>query len=100
MLRVNMIALLVYSLAERSCRRNGLKSTGRQMLYEFGPLHVIETRFRDGSTLYRRMPLTPGQWEIRQRMRLKGKTLLGAERWTGNIASGRQFTMPPARGRA
>ncbi len=99
MLLVNMIALLVYSLAERRCRHNGLKITGRQMLYEFGPLHVIETRFRDGSRLYRSMPLTPGQCEILQRVGLKGKTLLDAEGWTGNIASGKQFTMPPPRGR-
>jgi transposase len=99
MLLVNMIALLVYSLAERRCRHNGLKIAGRQMLYEFGSLHVIETRFRDGSMLYRSMPLTPGQCEILQRMRLKGKTLLDAEGWTGNIASGRQFTTPPPRGR-
>ncbi len=98
MLLVNMIALLVYSLAERRCRRNGLKITGRQMLYEFGPLHVIETRFRDGSVLYRSMPLTPQQREILKRMGIEGKALLGSEGWTGNIASGRQFTVPPPRG--
>ncbi len=98
MLLVNMIALLVYSLAERRCRRNGLKITGRQMLYEFGSLHVIETCFRDGSTLCRCMPLTPGQREILQRIGLAGKTLLDAERGTGNITSGRQFAMPPSRG--
>jgi transposase len=98
MLLVNMIALLVYSLAERRCRRNGLKITGRQMLYEFGPLHVIETCFRDGSVLYRSMPLTPHQREILKRMGIEGKALLGSEGWTGNIASGRQVTVPPPRG--
>lgn len=98
MLLVNMIALLVYSLAERRCRCNGLKITGRQMLYEFGPLHVIETHFKDGSVLYRSMPLAPQQWEILKRMGIEGKTLLGSEGWTGNIASGRQFTVPPPRG--
>ena len=98
MLLVNMIALLVYSLAERRCRRNGLKITGRQMLYEFGSLHVIETCFKDGSVLYRSMPLTPQQREILKRMGIEGKTVLGSEGWTGNIASGRQFTVPPPRG--
>lgn len=98
MLLVNMIALLVYSLAERRCRRNGLKITGRQMLYEFGPLHVIETCFKDGSVLYRSMPLTPHQQEILKRMGIEGQTLLGSEGWTGNIASGGQFTVPPPRG--
>ncbi len=44
MLLVNMIALLVYSLAERRRRRNGLQITGRRLLYEFAPPHVIETR--------------------------------------------------------
>jgi len=98
MLLVNMIALLVYSLAERRCRRHGLKITGRQMLYEFEPLHVIETRFKDGSVLYRSMPLTPHQQEILRRMGIEGTALLGSEGWTGNIASGRQFTVPPPRG--
>ena len=98
MLLVNMIALLVYSLAERRCRRNGLKITGRQMLYEFGSLHVIETCFRDGSVLYRSMPLTPHQWEILKRMGIEDQALLGSEGWTGNIASGRQVTVPLPRG--
>jgi hypothetical protein len=70
MLLVNMIALLVYSLAERQCRRGGLQITGRQMLYEFAPLHVIETHCWDGTVLYRCMPLTPGQQDILQRMGL------------------------------
>lgn len=98
MLLVNMIALLVYSLAERRCRRNGLKVTGRQMLYEFGSLHVIETCFRDGSVLYRYMPFTPQQREILKRMEIEDTTLLGSAGWTGNLASGRQFTVPLPRG--
>ena len=97
-LLVNMIALLVYSLAERRCQRNGLKITGRQMLYEFGPLYVIETSFRDGGRLYRSMPLTPQQWEILQRMEFQNEMLLGLEGWAGNIASGKQFALPPPRG--
>jgi hypothetical protein len=98
MLLVNMIALLVYSLAERRCRRNGLKVTGRQMLYEFGSLHVIETCFRDGSVLYHCMPLTPQQLEILKRLEIEDTTLLGSAGWTGNLASGRQFTVPLPRG--
>jgi len=98
MLLVNMIALLLYSLVERRCRNNGLQIAGRQMLYEFGSLHVIETCFRDGSVLYRSMPLTRHQQEILNRMGIKGKTLLGLVGWTGNIASGRQFTIPPPPG--
>jgi len=98
LLLVNMIALLVYSLAERRCRRHGLQITGRQMLYEFGPLHVIETRFEDGSVLYRSMPLTPVQRVILQRVGLEGKTLLDSASWTADSASGRQLILPPPRG--
>ena len=98
LLMVNMIALLVYSLAERSCRRNGLHITGRQMLYAFGSLHIIESHFVDGSVRYQSMPLTPRQREILQRMGLEGKTLLDAEAWAGSAATGRQCTMPPPQG--
>ncbi len=98
MLLVNMIALLIYSLAERRCRRNGLHITGRQMLYAYGPLHVIESRFIDGSVLYQSMPLTPHQREIIWRMGIEGKTLLDAGEWMGNLAAGRQFTVSPPRG--
>jgi len=98
MLMVNMIALLVYSLAERRCRRNGLHITGRQMLYAFEPLHVIESHFVDGSILYKNMPLTPHQREILWRMGIEGETLLDARGWMGNSATGRQFTLPPPRG--
>jgi transposase len=98
MLLVNMIALLVYSLLERRCRRNGLQITGRQMLYEFGPLHVIETHCEDGSVLYRSMPLTPAQRVVLQRVGLEGKTLLDSLRWTTDEASGRQLILPPPRG--
>ena len=100
MLMVNMIALLVYSLAERRCRRNGLHITTRQMLYAFGPLHVIESRFIDGSVLYQSIPLTPHQQEIIRRMGLKGKTLLEEIEAVDNGATGRQFTMPPPRGQS
>lgn len=70
MLAVNMIALLVYSLAERRCQRGGLSMTGRQLLYEFASLHVIETHCWDGSILYRSLPLTAYQQEILERMGL------------------------------
>jgi len=98
MLLVNMIALLVYSLAERRCQHNGLKITGRQMLYEFGSLYVIEMSFRDGSRLSTSMPLTPQQWEILNRMGFENEMLLGSEEWGGDIASGKQFAIPPPRG--
>ncbi len=98
MLLMNMIALLIYSLAERRCRRNGLHITGRQMLYAYGPLHVIESRFIDGSVLYKSMPLTPHQREIIWRMRIEGKTLLDAGGWMDNLTTGRPFTVPPPRG--
>ena len=68
------------------------------MLYEFGPLHVIETRFEDGSVLYRSMPLTPVQRVILQRVGLEGKTLLDSASWTADSASGRQLILPPPRG--
>jgi transposase len=98
LLLVNMIALLVYSLVERRCRRNGLHITGRQMLYAFGPLHVIESRFVDGSVLYQSMPLTPHQRGILWRMGIEGQTLLDTEGWMGNAATGKQFTVPLPRG--
>ncbi|HEY73824.1 MAG TPA: hypothetical protein G4N99_11190 [Thermoflexia bacterium] len=68
------------------------------MLYAFGSLHVIESRFVDRSVLYQNMPLTPHQREILWRMGIEGKTLLGAGGWMGNTATGRQFTVPPPRG--
>jgi transposase len=98
MLCVNMIALLVYSLAERRCRRNGLHITGRQMLYAYGSLHVIESRFIDGSVLYQSMPLTPHQREILWRMGIEGETLLNVGEWMDNSATERRFTVPPPRG--
>lgn len=98
MLMVNMIALLIYSLAERRCRRNGLHITTRQMLYAFDSLYVIESGFVDGSRLYQCMPLTPHQQEILWRMGLEDKTLLDVDRGKGTLATGRQFTVPPPRG--
>ena len=97
MLLVNMIALLVYPLAERRCRRNGLHITTRQMLYAFGSLHVIESQFIDGSVLYQSMPLTPQQREILRRMGIEGQTLLDAGGGKGDNVTGRQITVPPPR---
>ena len=93
MLFVNMIALLVYSLIERQCRRNGLQITGRQLLYEFAPLHVIETHCWDKSILYRCMPLTTHQQNILQRMGLAAAPLktMGL---TACEASGDQLILP------
>jgi transposase len=93
MLLVNMIALLVYSLAERRCRRGGLEMTGREMLYEFAPLHAVETHCWDSSILYRCMPLTPRQWEILQRMGLAGSPPLDAGAWIACTPG-----LPPPRG--
>ncbi len=98
LLMVNMIALLVYSLAERRCRRNGLHLTGREMLYIFGSLHLIQSRFIDGSVLYQSMPLTPPQHKIIRQMKLEGQTLLDGHDWRGKLATERQFTIPPPRG--
>ena len=95
MLLVNMIALLVYSLVERRCRRNGLQITGRRLLYEFALLHVIETHCWDGSVLYRCMPLTPRQQDILQRMGLAGATQLETIGLTACGASGGQLILPP-----
>lgn len=97
MLMVNMIALLVYSLAERRCRRNGLKITSRHLLYAFRSLHVIESRCRDGSILYRCMPLTAYQRKILQQIGLAGKTLLDAEGWQTDEVLGTRLTFPPPR---
>lgn len=94
MLMVNMIALLVYSLAERRCRRNGLEITSRQLVYEFAPLHVIATHCPDGSILYRCMPLTSSQREILRRMGLV-ETLLDAARWQTDDGLGKRLTFPP-----
>jgi len=97
MLMVNMIALLVYSLAERRCRRNGLEITSRHLLYEFQSLHVVETRCRDGSILYRCMPLTAHQRKILQRIGLAGKTLLDTDGWQTDEVLGTRLTFPPPR---
>ena len=94
MLLVNMIALLVYSLAERRCRRGGLEMTGREMLYEFAPLYAIETHCWDSSILCRCMPLTPRQQEILQWMGLAGATPLDAGAWIAGSTLG----LPPPEG--
>jgi transposase len=95
---VNMIALLVYSLAERRCRRSGLQITGQEMLYEFAPLHVVETHCWDGSVLRRCMPLTSRQKEILQQMGLAAETSLDPVGWTANGVFDAPFTLPPPAG--
>jgi hypothetical protein len=97
MLMVNLIALLVYSLAEHRCPRNGLQITSRHLLYEFRPLHVIETRCRDGSILYRCMPLTAHQRRMLEQIGLAGRTLLDAEAWQTNEVLGTRLILPPPR---
>lgn len=98
MLMVNMIALLVYSLAERRCQRGGLAITGQRLLYEFAPLHVIETHCWDGSILYRCMPLTRRQQEILQRMGLAAAFSLAPNKETFGSCVGNQLGLPPPRG--
>jgi transposase len=100
LMMVNMIALLVYALAERRCRRSGLHVTGREMLYEFSPLHMVETHCWDGSILCRCMPLTASQKEILLHLDLVGETLFGPTGWTVDGLLGRQFTLPPPIGQS
>ena len=92
---VNMIALLVYSLAERRCRRSGLHVTGQEMLYEFSPLHMVETHCWDGSILCRCMPLTADQKKILSRMGLVGETLFGPMGWTADGLLEGHLALPP-----
>jgi transposase len=92
---VNMIALLVYSLAERRCRRSGLQITGQEMLYEFAPLHAVETHCWDNSVLCRCMPLSSRQKEILQHMDLAANASLAPAGWTSNGLFDGPFTLPP-----
>jgi len=95
---VNMVALLVYSLAERRCRRSGLHVTGREVLYEFSPLHIVETHCWDGSVLYRCMPLTADQKKILLHMGLVGETLFGPMGRTADGLLEGHLTLPPPMG--
>lgn len=92
---VNMIALLIYSLAERRCRRSGLHVTGREMLYEFSPLHIVETHCWDGSILCRCMPLTADQKKILLHMGLVEEALFGPMGWTADGLLEGHLTLPP-----
>jgi transposase len=50
---VNMLALLVYSVLEMKCQRQGLAVTGEAVLKAFAYLAVVYTTFADSSVLLR-----------------------------------------------
>jgi transposase len=66
MLLIHMLALLAYSLLERQVRQQGLALTTRRILQQLETLVVIETRCRDGSRLFRLVPITPEQTVLLQ----------------------------------
>jgi transposase len=61
---VNMLALLVYSILEMKCRRNGLRVTGEKVLKGFAYLSAIYTRFVDGSVQLRVEDLNTFQRDV------------------------------------
>ncbi len=63
---VNMLALLVYSVLELKCRRQGLTVTGEAVLKAFAYLAVIYTTFADGSVLLRVEELNDFQRKVVQ----------------------------------
>lgn len=63
---VNMLALLVYSVLEMKCRRQGLQVTGEKVLKGFAYLAAVYTRFRDGSIQFRVEELNPFQRDVVQ----------------------------------
>ena len=64
MLRLNMLALLTYTLVERQVRQAGLALTTRRLIESLDSLSVIETQAVDGSVFYRLNPLSPKQAEL------------------------------------
>jgi len=61
MLLLNMLALLAYSLLEREMQSRGVHLTTRKIIEKLDNLSVIESSFRDGSTLYRIVPIDEAQ---------------------------------------
>jgi uncharacterized membrane protein len=61
---VNMLALLVYSVLEIKCRRQGLRVTGEKVLKGFAYLAAIYTRFVDGSVQLRVADLNTFQQDV------------------------------------
>jgi len=63
---VNMLALLVYSVLEIKCQRQGLAVTGEALLKAFAYLAVVYTTFADSSVLLRVEELTDFQRKVVQ----------------------------------
>jgi transposase len=63
---VNMLALLVYSILEMKCRRQGLVVTGEAVLKGFAYLAAVYTTFADGSVQLRVEKLTAFQRKVVQ----------------------------------
>lgn len=61
MLLLNMLALLAYSLLEREMQSRGMHLTTRKIIEKLDNLSLIENSFRDGSTLYRIVPIDEEQ---------------------------------------
>jgi hypothetical protein len=62
--RAIILALLVYSILEMKCRRQGLGVTGEKVLKSFAYLAAIYTRFVDGSVQLRVEDLNPFQRNV------------------------------------
>ena len=63
---VNMLALLVYSVLELKCQRQGLAVTGEAVLKAFAYLAVVYTTFADSSVLLRVEELSDFQRKVVQ----------------------------------
>jgi transposase len=61
---VNMLALLLYSILEMKCRRQGLVVTGEAVLKGFAYLSAVYTTFADGSVQLRVEERTPFQRKV------------------------------------
>jgi transposase len=61
---VNMLALLVYSILEMKCRRQGLVVTGEAVLKGFAYLSAVYTTFTDGSVQLRVEERNPFQRQV------------------------------------
>ncbi len=75
---VNMLALLVYSVLEIKCQRQGLTVTGEAVLKAFAYLAVVYTTFADSSVLLRVEELSDFQRKVVQ--------ALGQSWWPSTVA--------------
>jgi transposase len=76
---VNMLALLVYSVLEIKCQRQGLTVTGEAVMKAFAYLAVVYTTFTDSSVLLRVEELSDFQRKVVQ--------TLGQSWWPTTMAS-------------